>query len=329
MSGKFSNNVADFLGTKFGSLLAKQYMDMGRYKLNIKSLDTASEYEQIMFLDFISDKMLGSKYSTDVKKRKKSIIYYKILGSNMKLPFQPVCFLDYNFGANFGEKILNASQSAFSINDITSYDEQYQATFIKSIMNDMFNFFGDEKISFINDEFEKFMKFEDHISLDIFKSLMPPSGYDIHSSIEVCDSINDYMNIRSNNTFSGFLDSDLKVFLEKMGVESSEFSRYISGIQNAIQKKKIVDPVSSGGETLHTSYMNDLCKVLEEYVGPGEADFLLKQCFSDLEIRDLTLEAENKKVLFLEYLLSNTYLSNFSEQKKNLIRDKVRNIILT
>lgn len=327
MEKKFSELICEFLNRRFGTLLARQYVDMALFKLHISDLNSADADELISFFDFISNKLFA-KFPKEVQIRKKSVLYYQVFGSSVDLPFQPISYLHYNFGDHFGDEVMGATQKSAKIGDVLSYNEEYQITFVKDILTNMFTSYDDPSSNLIQNEFQKFVGSSDHKSLDSFKCLMPEEGYALESSFKVFKSMFDYMGSHSNNSFSGMQKSDMKICLSKMEVDSRDQDFYVNYIQKTLSEAKAQDTIARTSKEGQMSYITDITKILSEFIGIQDAESSVEECMTNLGIKDISSESESRRQLFLNYIISNTIISNFSEQKKNLAKSKIQEVLL-
>ncbi|MFW5871900.1 MAG: hypothetical protein ACOCUT_02235 [bacterium] len=330
----FSKKIKELLNERFGNILTDNYIKMVKSELGIKSLDKATEKEQEKFVFSLINKLYKNKLSPQDLKKQVYIIFYKLFGAKRAMEtfgktditIQPITFVYFVFGKVFGEYIIDQCEKIYSEKKIRSQDEYKQVIFVKKLLNDVFVEFPEEYRKEINLRFLIFLKFGENPEKDILKflnNILSKDNYE--ASFNMMESI---LNFFGQN--SGALrrpnDMEMHDMASMLGLQGTEVDRFV----NALQSK--MGSIGEGSTTENNSkgenIISDVRSVLASVVGSSAADEIISSAEGTLGVKNIDKADSSKKKIFYDLIMSSDVLALQSFQKRLIVQDKLRSILL-
>jgi hypothetical protein len=331
----FKARVRGFLDEHFGSILAENYIRMIQKQKGIANLDTATDKEQEGFMFALCQKIYGKMMKPDDLKKQTYLVFYKIFGAERAMQsfgksdvsIQPITFLYFVFGKMFGEFVLEQGEKIYDEKDIKKQDELKQVLFVKKLLNAIFEEFPEKYREEINVRFLIFLKFGENPEKDILKFLNAILSADnLEASLNLMESILHFFAQNSEGTIARPTDTQMMDVMNALGLSDADKANLLRQLNMKLDKFKDVMDEEGKKETEHV--VSDVKQVLASQLGGGEADEIVSEALDTLGVKDISSADSGQKKLFLQTILSSSGMGNQSFQKRMVVEDKLRSLLM-
>jgi hypothetical protein len=337
-SENFEETILNYLKSRFGSSLAKQYLQNLKKELNISKLDSTNDTQKKRFLIKMFDEKFSRFMKEDELKKHKLILYNELFGFKKAIEvmgedqftMQPITFLYSIFGQHVGNMLVKISEKKYDLKNIADEDEFVQIEFVRNTLRDIFGKFSKEKFELMDLRFLMYLKHGDKDSKKFLRIIMDSGSNDDlrRTGIGVMKMIFDYISQSNSNYLANLDDSDITDILWRMDIPKDQHNVWLFKAHENLDelKHKGIEAVKkiSNQKQQNDIRIDILVQALEQYIGKAKAKELIKDGMKVIRISSLSLASNTKKELLIDFIFQNSTINSFSDQKKRVISSTIQ-----
>jgi hypothetical protein len=320
--------ISSVVGNKMAKLILYQKMR----DLDIHELNDSSEYiQKILISELFKENMLKILDESEIKSLK-LVLFSKLYGKDKAQEFlyedfyvktkKPMDFVYAIFGKVMGDVLIKHGQQKFGISNVKHVQEYKQVIFMEQLFKIMFDGFPEEMHDSIKLSMVKFVKLGD--KKDILNMQQLVGKYNlapeeiirkIQKNITLLDAKEDVEKMKSD---------DIMDFLKQISEDDkAKMQMFYMMRKDSMHKKSGND---RNEELKNQNIITDMKDILGAYMDHDDVDYAIKMTLQELSMDKVT-EAIMDPSDFIDGVINNSIIKEFSVNKVSIIKDKLRAVI--